>query len=169
MHIEINHDTLSISFATLTPISDSLSWLIFVSKSRTNLWNTSTRYGRASGRSKNSESFFVSWCHNLVVHLQTIRNAWQLINEGKSTNFRVYNVRNDSIYGCNSGGVPASALAIKSSKTSLGGSGIDTASGDGILAKYFQATYGRVALQLFMFGVPNMAKPVRVVRTIEWV
>ena len=40
---------LSISFATLTPISASLSWLIFVSKSRTNRSKTSTRYGRALG------------------------------------------------------------------------------------------------------------------------
>jgi len=34
------------------------------------------------------------------------------------------------MYGCSSGGVPASALVINSSNTSLGGSGSDMVEGD---------------------------------------
>lgn len=62
-------NVLSISFDTFTPISTNLSWLILPSKSRTNRSNTSTRYGRLSGWSKNSKSFCVNWCHSLYANV----------------------------------------------------------------------------------------------------
>jgi len=40
------------------------------------------------------------------------------------------------MYGCSSGGVPASALVINSSNTSLGGSGSDMVEGDFLLWRF---------------------------------
>jgi hypothetical protein len=55
-----NGYALSMSCDTFTPSSTSRSWLILFSKSLTNRSNVSTRYGRASGFSKNWNSFCVS-------------------------------------------------------------------------------------------------------------
>ena len=69
----------------------------------------------------------------------------------------MYRVWNDSIYGCNAGGVAVSALVTNSSKTSLGGSGSDMVEDAFALAICpricrSRVDWERVALYLFVLG-----------------